>query len=328
MRLKDKLCIVRDLVRVRFFGARIPIAVRIQLTNRCPLQCLYCAIWKTPVREMTTEDVCHLIEELAEQGTKIISFSGGEPMIRDDFGHIIDHAIACGIRPEINSTGLLIPQKRDQIRKLRLIKFSLDGTEEVHDRVRGKGSYAAVLRAAGIAREEAVPFTFATTLTRFNLDSIDHLLSVAQTYDTLVAFQPLKLLYRGVDDMSEIQPERKDYRNAIQQLIDAKRSGNRHIRNSMLELSHILEWPRYKKIPCWAGRIFCIIDTGGELYPCDRPHYDQHIPNCIDEGFKKAFASVPPVHCSGCGFCGTLELNLLMNFQLGILGTLHTLMKK
>src|SRR5690606_40552289 len=65
----------------------IPLAVLLELTHRCPLQCPYCS---NPVEmerarnELTTEEWKRVLDELAEIGVLQIHFSGGEPTARKD----------------------------------------------------------------------------------------------------------------------------------------------------------------------------------------------------------------------------------------------------
>ena len=77
----------------------------------------------------------------------------------------------------------------------------------------------------------------------------------------------------------------------------------------------------------WAGRIFCIIGTDGTLYPCDRISYGENLANCYKMGFRQAFSLMPAINCSGCGFCGVLELNFLMSLRLDALRSIFNVVK-
>src|SRR4029077_9807252 len=60
----------------------IPVAVLLELTHRCPLQCPYCS---NPLEldrgstELTTDEWKKVLSELAEIGVLQVHFSGGEP---------------------------------------------------------------------------------------------------------------------------------------------------------------------------------------------------------------------------------------------------------
>lgn len=327
MRIKNKRETIIFLAKAKFFNRRIPLAVRWQLTNRCVLQCKYCNIWKTSRKELSFGEILSVLDQLAKLGTQTISFSGGEPMLRKDIGEILKETKKRKISTEMNSTGAQIPQQIAELKYLDFLKISLDGPEDVHDSIRGKSSYRMAVEAAGAAKKNNLNFIFTTTLTKQNIKQIEFLVKIAEEYDTLVAFQPLKSLYRGVKDISAISPGQSEFKRAIDKLIEFKKKGNPHLRNSLRGLYHIYNWPKYRTIKCWAGRIFCIIESDGTLFPCDRIFYNSKLPNCIETSFKDAFLSLPDVHCDGCGFCGALELNFLMALKPGSIKSIFSILK-
>lgn len=331
MRFKDKVKGVSGILKVRIFKKRIPLAVRWQLTYKCPLECKYCRIWSINLPELNTGEVFLLLDEMAKCGTRKISFSGGEPMMRKDIGEIINYCISRKMSPEMNSTGFLIPQNIALIKKLDLLKLSLDGPEEVHDLIRGKrGAYRIVIKAAEAAFAEGVKFIFTTTLTKLNLNHTRYIVELAEKFDTYTAFQPLKEISYGCAGAKteNLYPSEAEYKSTIELLISMKKSRKDRMRNSLQGLRHIYNWPRYKKLICYAGQIFCMLAPNGDLYPCDRLDYKEPLPNCIDLGFRRAFDKLPEIRCSGCGFCGSLELNYLAAFKWGILPTLKEILDK
>ena len=316
MRIKNKTKALRSVLKVKFLNQRIPLAVRWQLTNRCVWRCKYCVLWKTEVKEPSLEEIISVLDELARAGTQTISYSGGEPMLREDIGEILRETKKRNISTEMNSTGAFVPHYHAKLKDLDFLKISLDGNRAVHDEMRGKGSYAMAIEAAHAAQSNKLRFSFTTTLTKFNLDQIDFLVQRAQEYKTFVAFQPVKSLYRGISDISGLAPGHDEFRQAVLRIIRLKKEQGPCIRNSLQGLRHVINWPSYGKLSCWAGKIFCIINTDGTLMPCDRISYKETLPNCLKEGFLKVFFDLPGVTCAGCGFCGVLELNFLMAMKI------------
>jgi MoaA/NifB/PqqE/SkfB family radical SAM enzyme len=325
MKLRNKLGSIGSLIKIRFFKMKVPLAVRWQLTNNCNHKCLYCDIWADASKpELSTEEIFALIDSLKEAGTQTISFSGGEPLMRTDIGKILEYCRKKNISTSINSNGTLVPQKLDQIQTLDLLKISLDGPSEIHDRLAHcSGSYQEVILAVQAARSRGIKTFFTTTITKDNVNCLSDLLKIAEKFNSPIAFQPLKRLGKGLVNLNSVMPGEKEYKNAIAGLIELKKKGNRYMRNSLYELEYIYHWPRYKSLNCWAGKVFCMIGVGGELYPCDRVEYNSELPNCVKMGFKKAFAALPAdICCEKCGFCGTLELNFLLSFKLKIMKTI------
>jgi MoaA/NifB/PqqE/SkfB family radical SAM enzyme len=266
---------------------------------------------------MGASAIKRLLDELADVGCLRVSFSGGEPLLHPDIAELVDYCAELGMAPELNSCGTGFGRLARGLRRLRLLKISVDGPEEIHDRQRGRaGSYREAVEALKFAREEGIRTVAVTTLTRENVGHIGHVLDVARTSGAFAAFQPLKPYYKGCSDVEDLLPEPGEMRRAVRDLdLFRERTGGRILRNSAVALRHISRWPEYPPLRCWAGRVFCIIGADGTLYPCDRVHIDTPLPNCLDTGLCAALDRLPDPACDGCGFLGSFELNQLLMFN-------------
>ncbi len=311
--LKASLC----LLKVRLGGRPVPVAVRWNLLDRCINRCAYCNIWgNSATSELPTEIIKRGLAELKSLGTVHVSFSGGEPLLRKDIGELVSCAAELGLAPSMNSSGYMLHKRIDQLAGLELLKISLDGPEEIHDLVRGrKGAFAAAIEAAELASRRLKKISFSTTITRFNVHHLPQILEIAEGFGCVVAFQPVKDLYRGVENVGELAPDAIDMRDAVAWLTDQKRGGNRSIRNSLAELKYISDWPNYPPLECSAGKVFIMIDSDGTILPCDRVSYATPLPNIRTSSIGEAIGKLPAVSCSGCGFCGSLELNMLYSLD-------------
>ncbi|MBU1044862.1 MAG: radical SAM protein [Candidatus Omnitrophica bacterium] len=322
MRIKDKIYCAYSILKSRILNVRIPLAVRWQLTNKCTLRCKYCNIYDKGGSELGLSQVKDVLCQLKGLGTKRISFSGGDVLLRDDFSEILDCCIDYGIYPELNCNGVLFYDKAHKLKKLDFVKFSLDGPKQVHDSLRGDGSFDKVMKSVEACLKNKIKFGFAMTLTKFNINDLDFLLQTAKKYETIVAFQPVKSMHKGIEGIDEFLGSEEVFRKALKKLILEKGRGCENIRNSMRELKYIYDWPNLKEMKCYAGQIFCIIGPDGDVYPCDRVDGFMNntiLPNCQKLGIEEAIRQLPEFYCKGCGFCGALELNHLMNFKFGVL---------
>lgn len=67
-------------------------SLRISLTNRCSLKCIYChreGETRDINNEMSVETIVNIVNASKTFGVNRIKFSGGEPLMRDDFENII-----------------------------------------------------------------------------------------------------------------------------------------------------------------------------------------------------------------------------------------------
>lgn len=331
MNLVDKINSAILLFRTSVLNQRIPLAVRIEVTNRCPNRCLYCNIWEMNSVEPKKEEIFELLKELKKLGTKKVSFSGGEPMLRKDIGEIINYCKTIGISPEMNTCGFLVAKRIKEIKVLDLIKISLDGPKDVNDFItRRNGSYEDAISAIEAAKSYDIKTVITVTMTKYNINHFGFIIELAKKYNCFVAFQPVKNMVYSKTELKELFPDIHEYKKAVAKLISLKIEGDGVMRNSLAGLVHIYHWPDYKKIRCAAGRLFMIFDVDGTVYPCDRVDnlYSGALPNWQKLGVKKSIKSLPEVNCSGCGFCGALELSFMLNFKLSVLKEVIKLLKK
>lgn len=321
MKLKNKIKSGYRILHSSIFHTNKPVAARINLTNRCTNRCKYCNVWKNKTKEMTTSQIINLLDELKKEGIQRISFSGGEPLLRKDIVEILNYSSKIGISTSINTTGFNLKKIIDKI-NIDLIKFSIDGDKNAHDLIRGEGSHKITFDAIRLARKRGIKFSFSTTLTKTstNIKNINYLINLARKYNSCVAFQPLKYMYKGAKDLKNIAPDKLQYSNIINYLIKLKPKNKKFIRNSMQGLYHIKNWPKYERLKCFSKDLFFVIYPNGDLVSCDRTDYPQkNIPNVLDYGFKQAYEKLKKTKCEGCGFCGALEINYLANHKYKVL---------
>ncbi|SHI95466.1 12,18-didecarboxysiroheme deacetylase [Desulfatibacillum alkenivorans DSM 16219] len=144
-------------------------------TRRCNLKCVHCyahaTAGKAPV-EMTTEQGKELIKDLAEFGSPVMLFSGGEPLMREDLPELADFAVQNGMRAVISTNGTLITKEMAQTLKavgLSYVGVSLDGMEAVHDKFRGvKGAFKQALEGIENARNAGIKVGLRFTINKAN----------------------------------------------------------------------------------------------------------------------------------------------------------------
>ena len=113
------------------------------MTRRCNLKCVHCyaqAVDPDGVDEISTSQAKTMIDDLAQFGSPVMLFSGGEPLVRKDLVELAHHAKGKGMRAVISTNGTLITKEKAKELKevgLSYVGISLDGAEETHDKFRG-----------------------------------------------------------------------------------------------------------------------------------------------------------------------------------------------
>ena len=156
-----------------------PVALEIELTNKCARHCSYCAYESgpnpkiQPEYELSTPEWLGIIHELADAGLMALEFTGGDPFVRQDALEIMRYADQRGITLLINSDLSILSQTHikelAELKHLRAVQTSLDGaTAESCDFTRGPGGFNLLLRQMEELRGAGLSFSIGTTLHRRN----------------------------------------------------------------------------------------------------------------------------------------------------------------
>ncbi|WP_339134754.1 MAG: radical SAM protein [Candidatus Electrothrix sp. GW3-4] len=100
-----------DRYLARAAGARIPISASFELTHRCNFRCVHCylgdqkGIWQYRHKELNTEAIIRLLDEMVEAGTLFLTLTGGDPMLRDDFLTVYEYAVRSGLLVSVYCNG-------------------------------------------------------------------------------------------------------------------------------------------------------------------------------------------------------------------------------
>lgn len=306
------------ILAARFLGVRVPLLVGWALTNRCNYQCVYCRRWNLHTHELHTKEVLSIISTLAEMGTYRINFTGGEPLLRDDLQEIIVCSVRKGIQVGVNSNGAIVSKKIGILKDVSVLGLSLDGPEEVHDRLRHVGSYNAVMDAVGAARRHNIRVVFNSLITAPNTAHLGHILDTARSLKVKVVFSLVEPIPVVCGNVEALRPDVGDFRAAIDWLIAEKRKGNQYIGNSPSALRYFRNWPRGNMVSrCVVGRIYCRIEPDGSVYGCVGALTRAAIISCRQDGFRKVFGALEKVCPYGTCWCGNrVEMNSVFALRL------------
>ncbi len=144
---------------ISHFGLRapqptaVPVVIVWNYTNRCNLNCIHCHqnSGEAHERELTTGETIEVIQKLGEAGISILTFSGGEPLVRSDVFDAIEEADEAGMLCTIASNGTMMTKQVVQKLKragVRRVEIGLDGcSAKTHDFLRNTpGSFEATIR--------------------------------------------------------------------------------------------------------------------------------------------------------------------------------------
>lgn len=167
---------------LRIIPERYPLSCQWEITCRCNLHCVMCYTdcFNHPEKirtELATEEIFHIMDELAEAGCVELCLTGGEPFARPDFFQIYEHAKARGFLVTIFTNGTLITEEvADRLAVLppQRIEISLHGLHEptFEQITQGKGSFERCMRGIRLLLERRIPLLLKTTAMTLNREEI------------------------------------------------------------------------------------------------------------------------------------------------------------
>ena len=157
-----------------------PRMVDLEVTSRCNASCAYCYYRDNKdvgYNDMSTAEWISLIEELGRGHVLSVCLVGGEALVRPGIFEIIDAIVANHLRFQLLSNGSLIDhsvaRRLKATSRCDYVQVSLDGpTAEIHDSLRGEGSFDDAVRALRILHDEGVPATVRVTIHSGNVESL------------------------------------------------------------------------------------------------------------------------------------------------------------
>ncbi|MGV9199040.1 MAG: radical SAM protein [Promethearchaeia archaeon] len=180
-----------------------------ELTLRCNGKCPFCSIQSIPVellgKDMSTKQVKFLIDRLAELGVNALTFTGGEPTLRDDLPEIIYHTgITHNFINGIATNGYLMPNlfRKYRFEGLDYILTSIDyPTAEQHDKMRGMDVFEKIIEMIKVANQRDIKVIISTVVMKDNIDQLDNICELAEQLNCSVELFPCENIIREINDM-------------------------------------------------------------------------------------------------------------------------------
>src|SRR5437868_7922887 len=166
-------------IHQHYSGRRAALEASIEVTRRCPLECLHCynnlpmGDHEARKQELTTTEHFRLLDQLVEVGAFWLLYSGGEIFARKDFLEIYTYAKQKGFLITLFTNGILINEKiADYLREFPpfAIEITLYGrTKETYEALTQiPGSYDRCLRGIRLLMDRGLPLKLKTVGTSVN----------------------------------------------------------------------------------------------------------------------------------------------------------------
>lgn len=289
------------------YGINPPNHLVISPTMRCNLKCYGCYAWQYSKKDDLPYDVCNrVIDEANDIGLYFFVITGGEPFYwenlfdflerhNDSFfqiytnGQLIDESVA----KKLAELGNAVPC------------ISVEGFEKETEARRGKGSWAKIMKAMDLLKENGVLFGFSVTATRDNNELIvsDEFIDLFVDKGCFIGWY-FNYVPIGREPNLDLMPtpEQRDYRR--KRILEIRRTKN------IIVADFWNDGPLVNG--CMAGgKNYLHINVNGDVEPCVFVHFatdnikEKSLVDVITSDFFMAFRKRQPYtenHLRPCCF--------------------------
>ncbi|MBI5037676.1 MAG: radical SAM protein [Candidatus Kerfeldbacteria bacterium] len=231
-----------------------------EITNACNLRCLHCVQCSGAPRtgELNPDEAVQIIDRLAAAGVQRICWTGGEPFVRRDFATLLQQAHQAGIVQAVITNGYLVRQGQLMMLQQLAIPLgvSLDATTaELHDALRGDGSFDRAMQTIVSARAQAIPVTLYATVTRGNIHELPSLIALAKHFDCGIHVNEVSLAGRAEAIWPRLALNEALREQLTVMVADAARE-------------HFGETPEWAPDGCWADGSAVYLRSDGQVFLC------------------------------------------------------------
>ena len=148
-----------------------PYHVQWMITRKCNYLCRGCNVWREQdPEELSTEEIKRGLDILRTLDVVEIVFSGGNPLLREDIGEILDYASRFFVTT-VYDNGSMAAEKIDALHNVDFVAISLDSLDpRKNDYVKGvKGSWKKAMQSIEKLHENGIRVDVSPTISQFNL---------------------------------------------------------------------------------------------------------------------------------------------------------------
>ena len=251
-----------------------------ETTARCNLACAHCRRLDVGASadELTTEEARGMLDSAAALGRPIVVFSGGEPLLRDDWQAVAGHARSLALPTALATNGTMIDAAlagRIASTGFHRLAVSLDGAEAAtHDVFRGTtGAFDRALAGIRHLRDAGATVQINTTIAAHNADRLDEVYALVESLGA-AALHLFLLVPVGcglqIGRTHQLPPDRCEA--VLQWIVDRQGDGPLELKATCAPHYYRVAAQRGLAIGhsrgCLGGIAVAFVSHKGEVFPC------------------------------------------------------------
>jgi radical SAM protein with 4Fe4S-binding SPASM domain len=167
--------------------------VQWHLTERCNLRCRHCYQTGGKTAELSRAEIRAVLAEITEmlqawtaayqfEFAPSLNITGGEPFLRGDLLAILGEMGGAGYNLYLLTNGTLVDRERAAALAdlgVKGVQVSIEGAEDIHDSIRGQGSFAASCQGVSHLLEAGLKVTLNATLSEINVEQFRNMVEIS-----------------------------------------------------------------------------------------------------------------------------------------------------
>ncbi len=243
----------------------VPDQFSIAIMRACPNDCIHCSAPSRQGEILESAVIKNAISQALDMGSYLITFDGGEPMLRKDLPDLVASMDDRAIATSFTSGYHLTAERAKELKKAGLyaVRISIDSPfEKEHDRVRGReGAFRDALDGVKNALDAGLLVDLFMVTSPHNIDYLEDAFSLATELGVHeLSFYEIVAVGRWASHENEVLTDRD-----VARLERFHKEKNRSEGPRVTALPYLLGPEMFG---CFAGRRWIHVDGAGEALPC------------------------------------------------------------
>ena len=257
-----------------------PHHVQWMITRKCNYRCRGCNIWQEQEQnELSTNEIKRGLDILRNLGIVEIVFSGGDPLLREDAGEIIEYASRHFVTT-VYDNGSMAAKKIDSLRNVDFVAISIDSLDPTkNDYIKGvNGAWKKAMETVETLHNEGINVTVTPTISQMNLNEIVDITNYFSqrgiplwyclySYDLSVDTKQLFRIGKANDEF--VIRDKQAMVKLCDSLIEMKKKNERILMTTKLLRALRSLYSEDRRVwNCYALQNFFVIDHRGRIAGC------------------------------------------------------------
>lgn len=269
-------------------------------TKRCNLDCIHCGSEGDYKKELSTQEIKDILNQLAVSGVGNFQITGGEPLLREDIIEVLTYANKKGLNTSFATNGYHVDEDKAKSiseANVSLIQISIDGTKNVHNSIRkDTESFDKAVNAIKLLKDHSdSKISVATTVMPKNIDNLAQLKCMLISLNIDFWNIGIVMPVGKAKDNSSLFLSKEQFSYLMNFVINSKKDINIEIGENFPYLGNFDKKIRKNPKICPVGILSCCIGVDGHIRGCpDQPDTDFYREGHIrcetfEEIWKKGF---------------------------------------